>query len=212
MEPNPPMLIEQPKTSNKWKITAIIFIVLSVLLIGLSTFLLIDKLNNKDEKEQAETCQENKTDEENEDSEEVNTFAISEWNIEFTIPDSLTDIRYVIENAPDYSGATAYLVARPSDGSLQYPSDISVRIKDEALAILTRSTLSIIDGNVNGSVEGKKVGNYYFYTAWSFSGLASGVGIPSLFDVDIDNPANSLALSNVFHELNDMLQTIQVAN
>jgi len=211
MESDPSAPITQPETPNKWKITAIIFIVLSILLVGLSTFLVVDKLSSKnDEKDQPDTSQENGNQTNTEENEEIsNIFTIPEWNIQFTIPDTITDIRYVIASNEHSDGNdNAYLVARPSDNSLQYPSDISARIKDEALAILTRSTSST-QIKLDITVEGKRIGNYYFYTAWSFSGLATGAGVPTLFG---ETQNQITAASTVFHELNDMLRTIRATN
>ena len=206
MEPNQPIEQKQPKPPIKWKVIAISLIVVSTLLAALSTFLIVDKISNKtnDKNDTSNQDQSNQEDENNDEEDETdNVFIISEWNLKFIIPDSLTDIRYVID------GETAYLVGRPSDGSLQYPSNLNGRIKDETLAVLYRSTSST-QMNLDISIPGKKVGNYYFYTAWSFSGLASGAGVPSIFDVD--DTVYSDALNDVFHNMNDMLNSIQAIN
>lgn len=100
-------------------------IILGILVVGLGSFIAIDKMsknNNSAETDQNNTCQNiekanDKT--ENFDITENNSSSITikEWGIEFTIPETLTDIRYVIDEN------TAYLVGRPSDGSLQFPAE-----------------------------------------------------------------------------------------
>jgi len=213
MEPNPPATTMPPKTPKIWKTTAIISVAIAVPLIALSTFLIVDKINHKNNTtDQDDTSQTNDIGDGEEEEEEIGTFFIPEWNIKFTIPDSLIDIRYVIASNEYITNdaGTAYLIGRPSDGSLPYPPNVNSRIKDEPLAAIYRSTSStqiVFDDFV---VQGKPIGDYYFYTAWSFSSLASGAGVPSIFDVN--QTTHSDALNDVFHEINDMLNSIQPTN
>lgn len=116
---------------------------------------------------------------------------IKEWGVRFKIPAGLADIRYYIH------GDTAYFYAKPSGQNLEFRADHDKPEGDYALATLTRSTDSTKE-RIGGQVEGRKTGEYYYYTAWSFSGTASGVGLSKLyFDNECDQKAATFQESEV---------------
>lgn len=89
--------------------------------------------------------------------------------------------------------------------------NIDSRIINEAQATITRATDSTQQGIGQTAIEGKKIGNFYFYTAWSFSGMSTGAGVEvtTLFGSD---QATMDAATNVFHDMNEMLYSIQLAD
>lgn len=131
-------------------------------------------------------------------------FKIKEWEAEFIIPYSLVDVRYVIDES------VAYIIARRKNTSVYYAGETTKDfIKNNALATLVRSTDKTKARLGNSSVAGKKVGEYYYYTNWSFSSLASGAGINEVFG---SGPVEINTSSEVFSLLNDeLLPSISVS-
>lgn len=145
-----------------------------------------------------------------------NYVVVEEWRLKFTKPDSLKDIEYIIV------GDTAGFYAKPADFDGNYRKnykavDASSRIT-YAIGRLTRSTNSTHTDNYVGVVEGRKIGDYYYYTAHSFSGLSTGAGYNGLYFNEYcdDGPHEEPVCSELidaehkaFQSVNDMLRTIE---
>lgn len=213
------------QTKNPYRLIIIILSIVVVGMIGLCLFLVqkISKIDNKYETLQSglnETALDVNdqavvsitpvmTKNVSQTTESKNYLMLKEWGLKFEIPEDLTNIKYTVD------GDTAYFVAEPADQSLNYVSSIDSLIKSDAMAVLYRKINSSEEGMTN-VIEGKKVGVYYYYTAWSFSGTASGVGVQgSIFGADLDrNNEEDQKIEDkateVWQSLNDMLKTIEV--
>jgi len=201
--------IKTKKCCGKFcKVFSIILVILLIASIALTCILAkrvcdqekrIDKLEKQMNKSKGS---DKKDDSKNDDSKDnkKNRLIIKEWNIQFTIPDSLTDVRYVIDDD------TAFFVALPSDGSVEYPSNLNDEdIKTMALAILFRGTyVTRTNGIDDIEYDGKKIGNFYYHTAWSFNSIATGMGIVNLFGGNDDDLAVEME-GKVFKELNEVM-------
>lgn len=102
---------------------------------------------------------------------------VKEWGLRFKTPSGLTDVRYAIH------GDMAAFFAKPTGSSVQYRSDFD-KYEDGhfpyATGLLYRSNDAT--NNERGfPTDGKKVGNYYYYTAWSFSSLATGAACVEIY-------------------------------
>ncbi len=120
---------------------------------------------------------------------------MKEWGLRFKVPSGLTDVKYAIH------GDKAAFFAKPSGSSVKYISDYD-KFEDDnfshATGILIRSTSSTTD-RVDGPVQGKKIGNYYYYTYWSFSGTATGAACVGLYgesDSDCQTEGKAFVLVN----------------
>lgn len=97
------------------------------------------------------------------------------WELRFKIPQGLAGIQYRIQ------GETAYLYGKPSSPKVEYRNDYDADKQGKySLGYLKRSREASLS-NDWGNVTGKKVGDYYYYTGHSFSGLESGVGFNGIF-------------------------------
>ena len=131
---------------------------------------------------------------------------VKEWGLRFKIPSGLTDVGYIV------AGDTASFYGKPIGSDVQYSTP------QRTVADLFRSTDSTKD-KLDTTVQGKKVGSYYYYTGWSFSGLATGAGCEGLFtnDPQVGDGPSCPAENTVFHLINGtgsdkgMLGTIELA-
>lgn len=87
---------------------------------------------------------------------------VTQWGLRFKVPNDLTNVKYVIK------GDEVNFSAEPVG------SDVQLRRDDYGMSILVRSTDSTKLFMGEKTVQGKKIGNYYYYTYWSFNNLASG--------------------------------------
>lgn len=119
---------------------------------------------------------------------------VQEWGLRFKIPENLTDVRYKI------SGDTLAIFAKPIQDEngksfdVEYPSNYD-KIDEYGnfsytQGDLIRSKKASMD-YFGEARKGKKVGDYYYYTSHSFSGLASGAGPNGIF-LDQDCRKNDL--------------------
>jgi prepilin-type N-terminal cleavage/methylation domain-containing protein len=134
---------------------------------------------------------------------------VKEWGLRFKVPAGLTDVRYAVQ------GDTVAFFAKPSDSSYEYISDFDM-FEDGRFrygrGILYRSK-EAVNYERGYATEGKKVGDYYYYTAWSFSGLASGSACVGIYGDD--SAAGCEAEGKVFGLINTsenaLLETIELA-
>ena|GEM_PF-6445260 len=135
----------QAKRTSKRGIILIISIVATLILGSIFVFLIINKdenndLNNNDAVEPADTSEH---------------FIVSEWNVKFKVPATITDIRYEI--ADD----RVYFVARPKGVNVEYAINFESDFARYSSAVLLRSKEEFI--GVGGKpVYDKKIGDYYF--------------------------------------------------
>lgn len=222
-----PQYVEQPtmQTKNSYKLVITILSIVVVGMIGLCLFL-VQKISEVDNKygtlqsglDESVSDVNTKavvsispvmTNNVSPAEESKNYLMVKEWGLKFEIPEDLTNIKYIID------GDTAYFVAEPADQSFSYVTGINSLIKSDAMAVLYRKTNSSQEG-MEKTIEGKKVGSYYYYTAWSFSGTASGVGVQgTIFGADFnrynqEDQKIADKANEVFNSLNKMLNTIEV--
>ena len=101
--------------------------------------------------------------------------AIKNWGISFYIPTGLADVQYRIH------GDTVYFYGKPSSPKVEYRTGYdSDNVGQYALGKVKRSKEPTQDV-IHGKVDGKKIGDYYYYTGHSFSGLESDAGLFGLF-------------------------------
>lgn len=103
---------------------------------------------------------------------------VKEWGLRFKLPNNLADINYRIH------GDMVAFYAKPTGYTVEYRSDYE-KVRDGnypqyAIGSLYRSTESSKD-KIGIQVEGKKIGNYYYYTAHAFSSLATGAAPTGLY-------------------------------
>ena len=134
---------------------------------------------------------------------------VQEWGLRFKVPESLTDVRYAI-----HDNDLAFF-ARPAGSDVQYRPDydeFKSGYYTHAMGMLYRSTDST-KLVIETLREGTKIGDYYYYTAWAFSGLATGVG--ACFSTYGDDKSNCELTGSVFTSINmgekALLNTIELA-
>ncbi len=141
---------------------------------------------------------------------------VKEWGLRFKVPSGLTNVQYKIFPKTAQSDDTLAFYAMPAGHTLSYASDFESNTTgvtpDHALGVVYRSSDATKQayGNV---VSGKKLGNYYYYSAWSFSGLASGASCVSLYALPVaqDCPLEQIAFPLVNQGPTALLNTIELA-
>jgi prepilin-type N-terminal cleavage/methylation domain-containing protein len=121
---------------------------------------------------------------------------VKEWGLRFKTPSGLTDVKYVIHDD------TLAFFAKPTGSNVQYVTDYEKYADSNfryATGVLYRSTSStkLFAGDMTR--EGKKVGDYYYYTNWAFSSLATGAGCQGLYgdsDSACETESKAFALVN----------------
>lgn len=181
----------------------VIIAIVIIGLIGVIGWLVYDRLANQDS-EATNTQTTNESTEAN--NEEY--FVLREWGLRFKVPSGLTDIRYIIHDD------TAAFFAKPSDHAVQYTDDYD-KYEDGvfkySIGVLYRSNDSTKTFAGDMTREGKKVGDYYYYTNWAFSSLATGAGCVGLYsDNEIDCNAESKAFDLVNQGDTALLNTIEL--
>ena len=134
---------------------------------------------------------------------------VKEWGLRFKSPSGLTDIKYTIH------GDTASFFAKPTGSSVQYRADYD-KFEDGnsryALGNLYRSTSSTKPFSGDMTREGKEIGDYYYYTSWAFSSLATGAGCVGLYgDSDSACQTEQTAFQLVNQGDAALLNTIELA-
>jgi hypothetical protein len=133
---------------------------------------------------------------------------INEWGLRFKTPNGLADVTYTIHSD------TVALYAKPVGANVQYRSDHEIFEDGHpryATGTLYRSTESSKD-KIGYTVDGKKLGNFYYYTGWAFSSLATGAACVGLYG---DSESNCEPESKAFQLINQgdtaLLNTIELS-
>jgi hypothetical protein len=194
-------------------VTEIIIAVVVVGLIVATGWYLLNR-NDKPSDSSGNNAQQSSNQEQN----DAQYLVVEEFGVRFALPDDLTDVRYVVD------GDTARFFAKPAASSVEYRDDyegVSSSGGEYHLATLYRSSDSTryVAGDI--PVEGKKLGDSYYYTGWSFSGLATGRGFAGLyFDEACDNETGDRsercqslidAEDTAFKSLNEALRTLELS-
>ena len=111
-------------------------------------------------------------------------FVVKEWGLRFKVPPSIFDVRYKMGDTLE--GDTLAFYAKPTGLKYDYVKDYD-QVSDSgffslANGVIYRSKESTKD-KIGIVVEGKKIGDYYYYTAWSFIGLATGAACLPLYEI-----------------------------
>lgn len=133
---------------------------------------------------------------------------VKEWGLQFRIPDDLTDVRYVINDD------TAAFFAKPADSAVKYRTDYELFENDRAVyatGILYRST-DRTKQFTDEVREGKKLGEYFYYTDWAFSNLSTGAACLGLYGDGTPNcEQEAIAFKLVNQGDAALLNTIELA-
>lgn len=218
------------KTNQKgFSVVEVLIVVVIVGLIGTVGWFVYDRQKSKNnEQPVTQNSQQNQETIKQETKADANEgyLVVKEWGLRFKMPSNITDVQYRVY------GDTVAFYAKPTGSAVAYRSDYEAIYSDEATygknnpkyakGTLYRSAESSKD-KVGTKIEGKKIGNYYYYTAHAFSSLSTGAGFQGLyFDTDCDKDSTLAkcdpyieAESKVFQALNQgdtaLLNTIELA-
>ena len=189
VEPNQPA----PKKFNKNVILILAVVIALFATVGVAAYFLAFKpeetpkttdntSQTETEKTETESVKQTETEKPTEQVEQPKTevsnkgyLVVKQWGLRFKIPQGMADIQYRIQ------GDKVYFYGKPSSPKVEYRSDYDADKQGKyVLGYLKRSKEANIS-NDWGSVSGKQVGDYYYYTGHSFSGLESGIGLNGLF-------------------------------
>jgi hypothetical protein len=146
---------------NGWKVTGVVFIVVSVLALAAVAFLGVRYLDLTSARPgqpggmgQFPDGAEGPQLRPGGDETRLGTsLEISQWNVAINVPSLLTDVHYVVE------GDNAYFVARSSSVDLAYVAGVLDNVPQYALATLTRASS---DADAEHSQSATKLGDYYY--------------------------------------------------
>lgn len=162
-------------------IVEVLIVLLVIGLIGGATWYV---LQSKDKKSPATNTSQTQQEASKETDTNEGYLVVKEWGLRFKTPSGLSDVRYTVhDDRVDF-------FAKPADSSVQYRSDYDKFENGRsqyATGVLYRSTGSTKPLVGDTTTEGKKVGDYYYYTAWSFSGLATGAACVGLYGDDVSS-------------------------
>lgn len=225
-----------PKPKSPGLLTLVIVSLISALVAGAIVYFIMESKNQQiiHKSEQKQEQQGRITDEPNKTSITNNStnnnnqanadnkgyLVVKQWGLRFKIPQGLADVQYVIR------GDTIGFWGKPNGYGGNYARDYQEWDNgsfEHAQGLLIRSRNGQNNHGLNSSpVSGKKIGEYYYYTAWSFSPIPNyGVGNdPEIYgDFCDDNPQtincqNAIKASNqVFNLINNddgLLKTIEL--
>lgn len=173
-----------------FSVVEILVVVVVVGLLGAAGWLVYDRQKSKNN-EQPVTQSSNQQNQETKPDPNAEYLVVKEWGLRFKVPSNLTDVKYRV------FGDTLAFYAKPTGYTVEYRSDYE-KLGDNnypqyATGRLYKSTESSKD-KIGIQVEGKKIGNYYYYTAHAFSSLASGAAPTGLyFDAACDKDTRTSA-------------------
>ncbi|TAH33970.1 hypothetical protein EYC59_04095 [Candidatus Saccharibacteria bacterium] len=140
---------------------------------------------------------------------------VKEWGVRFKVPAGLTDVQYKIFSKTTANGDDQLAIyAKPAGSGVKYVSDYessSDGFPTHALGVVYRST-SATQERTDSTVTGKKLGDYYYYTAWAFNSMATGAACTGLYGNDEQNcQVESGAFKLVNQGDTALLNTIELA-
>lgn len=170
------------KNEKGFSVVEIILVLLVVGLIGVVGFMVYKNHSKKADNSTTTTTTTQPSTTQTKTTQATDPYAgylvVKEWGLRFKIPSGLTDVQYVI------NGDTAAFFAKPTGSSVQYVTNYK-KYEDGnfryATGVLYRSTSSTKPFVDDMTREGKKVGDYFYYTNWAFSSLATGAGCQGLY-------------------------------
>ncbi len=172
------------KHQNGFAALEIMIAVVVIGLLGVAGWLVFNRQTGSPN-DSAQTSQETSSNEENQtntDKTDPNEgyVVLDEWGLRFKAPSGIDDVEYVI------IGDTVAFYAKPADSSVQYRASYSTFDENDnptyALGTLYRKTEpQVTNTALDLTTEGKKLGDYYYFTGWAFSSLATGRGCIGLF-------------------------------
>jgi hypothetical protein len=204
------------KNEKGFSVVEVLFVVVIAGLIAVVGWFVLDKhkskstVNNSTKvTSQKATSNEVKTADTTKPNPNTDYLVLKEWDLRFKTPSGLTDVRYIIH------GDTVAFYAKPANSSVQYRSNYN-KYEDGsspyATGVLYRSTDSSTTVIGNETRQGKKLGNYYYYTAWSFSSLATGAACVGLYgDSASSCEPEGIAFNLVNQGDSALLNTIELA-
>lgn len=198
------------KNNKGFGIAVVVITVLVIAVLGLTGYIVWGRSNNSvgNDVPRTDTSKTVQTEPVPDKDPNEGYFLVKEWGLRFKVPESLKDVRYKIK------GDTLAFYAKPIDLKYDYVKNYD-QVDNSgsfplANGVIYRSKDS--KNNARGEdVEGKKIGDYYYYTAWSFSGLATGAACMTLYDMSNDEEQcleNNKAFSLVNQEL---IKSIELA-
>ncbi len=206
------------KNKKGFGVVEIILIIVVIGLIVAASWLFLDsrksstgdKETNTGNSQQTTNNDEAKTPEGTKPDPNAGYLVLKDWGLRFKIPSGLSDVQYRIY------GDRVIFFAKPTGFNVQYRADYD-ESEDSSSRYATGNLYRSTDStklNLDYTVQGKKVGDYYYYTSWAFSGLASGVGYSGLYGDDLDD-VNIQAEGTAFRLVNQgdtaLLNTIELA-
>lgn len=179
-----------------FSVVEILIVIVIVGLLGAVGWLAYDRQKSKTD-DKATNFQTNQQEQKQETKPNPNEgyLVVKEWGLRFKAPSDITDVRYTIH------GDTLAFFAKPTGSNVQYVADYEKYADSNfryATGVLYRSTSSTKPFAGDTTREGKKIGDYYYYTNWAFSSLATGAGCQGLYgDSDSACEAESKAFALV---------------
>lgn len=139
---------------------------------------------------------------------------VKEWGLRFKVPTGLADVQYKIFNKTSGYDDQLAIYAKPTGSTVEYIQDYESTYAgnpNHALGVLYRSTNPTED-KLDYTVTGKKLGNYYYYTAWAFNSMATGASCAGLYGTsDSDCQTESTAFQLINQGDTALLNTIELA-
>lgn len=135
---------------------------------------------------------------------------IKQWGLRFKTPSGLTGVKYVINDD------TVAFYAKPKGANVEYVGNYDKLENGSpkyALGVLVRSTASSKTiASVGIKVEGKKLGDYYYYTHHAFSSTSTGAGCLGLYGDDTTSCTQEASAFKLVNEGSTaLLNTIELA-
>lgn len=202
------------KNQKGFSVVEILIIIVVVGLIGTVGWLVYDRQKTKtpDSQPDTQTSIEQKGTADTQPTQKADPnegyLVVKEWGLRFKTPTGLTDVRYTIHDD------TVAFFAKPTGSSVQYRADYDKYEEGRsqyATGNLYRSRESTKD-KLGLVVEGKKIGDYYYYTSWAFSSLATGAACVGTYgDADSNCQPEGTAFQLVNQGDTALLNTIELA-
>lgn len=168
------------KSNQGFETVGIVIFIMVLIVIGLVGYIVWGKrINSSDTSITQQIANEDTSTTNTTDSNE-GYFVVKEWGLRFKVPTGITDVRYKI------TGETLAFYAKPKGLNAEYVKNYdqvsNLGFPSLATGVIYRSKESTKD-KTGSAVNGKKIGDYYYYSEWSFSSLATGSACLPLYDM-----------------------------